>query len=100
MRPASHEVLRAVIADDHEALRAGVREALEAGGIIVCAEAADAAGAVEAVSRERPDVCLLDLSMPGGGIAAAREIAVRVPETAIVGLTVSSSEDDLFAALR
>lgn len=91
---------RVVIADDHAATRAGVRAALEQGGFSVCAEVADGPAAVAAAERERPDVCLLDVHMPGGGgIAAAGEIAVRLPGTAIVMLTVSAEEDDLFDAV-
>jgi DNA-binding NarL/FixJ family response regulator len=66
----------------------------------VCAEVASAADSVAAAERERPDVCLLDVHMPGNGIAAAAQIAARLPETAIVMLTVSDSDEDLFAALR
>jgi len=51
-------------------------------------------------SGERPDVCLLDVAMPGGGIAAAWEIAARLPDTKIVVLTVSDADIDLFSALR
>ena len=43
----------------------------------VCAEAADAAAAVQAALREKPDICLLDLGMPGNGLAAVWEIAAR-----------------------
>jgi DNA-binding NarL/FixJ family response regulator len=66
----------------------------------VCAEAADAPAAVEAAMREQPDVCLLDINMPGGGISAAWEISSRLPEARIVMLTVSRQDDDLFDALR
>lgn len=90
----------AVIADDHPAIRLGVRMALTRGGFQVLAEAASCDRAVEAVVRERPDVCLLDIYMPGGGIEAAREISTAVPATAIVMLTVSASTDDVMAALR
>jgi DNA-binding NarL/FixJ family response regulator len=92
--------LRVLIADDHPMTRVGVRLALERGGFEVCAEAGDALGAVEAAERERPDICLLDIQMPGSGIWAAQEIATHVPETAIVMLTVSRSDSDLFDALR
>lgn len=91
---------RVVVADDHPATRAGVRTALEAGGFEVCAEVADGPAAVEAALLARPDVCLLDVCMPGGsGIVAAAEIAARLPGTAIVMLTVSDDEDDLFDAI-
>lgn len=50
--------------------------------------------------QERPDVCLLDIRMPGGGIPAAAAIAAELPDCAIVMLTVSRSDSDLFDALR
>ena len=90
-----------VIADDHAAARAGVRAALERGGFVVCAEASSGPEAVAAALRERPDACLLDVHMPGGGgIEAAAEIAERLPGTAIAMLTVSGDEGDLFAAIQ
>ena len=59
-----------------------------------------AAGAVQAAVRVRPDMCLLDVRMPGGGLSAVWEIAARLPRTKIVMLTVSGEDADLFAALR
>jgi DNA-binding NarL/FixJ family response regulator len=94
------EPLRVVVADDHQLTRVGVRLALERGGFKVCAEADDATSAVEAAEREQPDICLLDIQMPGSGIQAAQEIARRVPDAAVVMLTVSRSDRDLFDALR
>jgi len=92
---------RVLIADDHAPTRAHVREVLEEDGRFeVCAEAADAPGAVEAALRERPDLCVLDVRMPGRGVAAVWEIAARLPETKVVMLTVSEEDGDLFAALR
>jgi len=89
-----------VIADDHPPIRLGVRMALMRGGFRVVGEAADGEGAVESVLRERPDACLLDVRMPGGGIEAATRLAQLAPATAVVILTVSAGGDDLLAALR
>ncbi len=90
-----------LIADDHMPTRRDVRAALEANpDFRVCAEASDASGAVDAAIREAPDVCLLDINMPGSGIAAAWEITSRLPDTRVVMLTVSREDDDLFDALR
>jgi DNA-binding NarL/FixJ family response regulator len=89
-----------LVADDHPPTRAGVRLALEGEGFLVCAECADADGAVAAAERHRPALCLLDIGMPGNGIEAAAKITARVPETAVVMLTVSRDDDDLFEALR
>ena len=91
---------RVVLADDHPPTRAGVRYTLEAAGMEVVAEAADAAGAVAAALREKPDICVLDIHMPGSGIAAAHEITKALPETRVVMLTVSRDDEDLFEALR
>jgi DNA-binding NarL/FixJ family response regulator len=93
--------VRVLIADDHAPTREDVRKALDVDERFeVCAETTDAPGAVQAAVRERPDVCLLDVSMPGGGLSAAWEIAARLPRTKIVMLTVSGEDADLFAALR
>jgi DNA-binding NarL/FixJ family response regulator len=89
-----------VLADDHPVIRLGVRMALMRGGFEVRAEASDRDGAVEAVLRERPDIALLDINMPGGGIEAVAILADEVPATACVMLTVSTSPQDMLAALR
>jgi DNA-binding NarL/FixJ family response regulator len=91
---------RVLVADDHPPTRAGVRAALERDGFVVCAEAGDARSAIEAARRERPDVCLLDIHMPGDGIHAAETISREFPDTAVVMLTVSRTDADLFNALR
>ena len=92
--------IRVLVADDHPPTRAGVRRVLEADGFDVCADVASAPAAVEAAIETRPDVCLLDIRMPGSGIAAAEEITAKLPETAVVMLTVSRDDADLFDALR
>jgi two-component system NarL family response regulator len=94
------ETLRVVIADDHAPTRAGVQMALEADGCLVVAAVADAPKAVAAALEQRPDVCLLDIHMPGSGIKAASQITAALPDTAVVMLTASRDDDDLFDALR
>jgi DNA-binding NarL/FixJ family response regulator len=92
---------RVLVADDHAPTREDVRAAVESDSrFTVVALAGDAADAVQAALRERPDVALLDMRMPGGGAAAAWEITARLPGTRAVMLTVSRSDEDLFAALR
>jgi two-component system, NarL family, nitrate/nitrite response regulator NarL len=93
-------VLRVVIAEDHAPTRSGVRDALEQQSCCVVAEAATAAEALTAAREHRPDVCLLDINMPGSGIVAAAEITHTVPDVAVVMLTASRDDEDLFAALR
>ena len=94
--PAIHVVL----ADDHVRTRARVREALEAGGCLVLGEGSSAAEAVALTTAHTPDVVLLDIHMPGNGITAARDIARSLPGTAVVMLTASAEDDDLFDSLR
>ena len=92
---------RVLIADDQARTRASVRDALEAdGGFVICAEAADGNAAFERAIETRPDVCLLDINMPGSGIAATARIASVLPDTPVVILTVSRDDSDLFDALR
>jgi DNA-binding NarL/FixJ family response regulator len=98
---ASAGDIRILLADDHVSQRSGIRAILEAaGGFDVCAEAGDAGSAVELAKQEIPDICLIDIDMPGNGISAAAEIATAVPEAAVVMLTVSRNDSDLFDALR
>jgi DNA-binding NarL/FixJ family response regulator len=94
------DVPTVVLADDHPATRLGVRMALTSGGFSVVAEAADCEGAVRAVARERPDVCLLDVGMQGGGIQAAVRIAAEQPWTSVVMLSACDRTDNVLAALR
>lgn len=98
---ARSKPLRILIADDHAPTRDDVRRVLEADGRFeVCAAVGHAAAAVQAAVREWPDICLLDIRMPGSGLAAAWEIAGRLPEAKLVMLTVSEDDTDLFVALR
>jgi DNA-binding NarL/FixJ family response regulator len=90
---------RVLIADAGATTRAGIRLALEGHGFTVCAEPSDSTAAVEAAVRERPDVCLIDVTLAGGGIVAAEQIARQAPDTTIVMMSASPNEDDLFASV-
>lgn len=92
---------RVVLVDDHEVVRIGVAEVLHAtDGIVVVGAAADGAEAVAVVEATRPDVVLMDLSMPHvDGIAAIRRLARSAPETHIVALTSFCERDRIVAAL-
>jgi len=92
--------LRVLIADDHPWFRSDLREDLERGGIEVCAEAGTGAEAIAAAMRERPDLCLLDVHMPGDGLAAARAIRRALPATKVILITVTTDEDGVLAAAR
>lgn len=92
--------IRVVIADDHPPTRSRIRQALEEGGCVVVGEAGTADEAVALVSSTEPGVALLDIHMPGNGIHAAQEIGRLAPSTAVVMLTQSDEDDDLFDSLR
>jgi len=90
-----------LVADDHAPMRREISETLEESGrYTVAAAAGDSPAAVQAAVETQPDLCLLDIRMPGNGLAAAWEITARLPNTKVVMLTVSRNDDDLFAALR
>ncbi len=80
--------IRVLIAEDvpavRDALKALFRSKL---GLELAAAVGDATSAVEAAVRERPDVALVDVRMPGGGAHAAREIRKRSPETKVIAFT-------------
>lgn len=101
MSEAAKPPWRVLVADDHEPTRNDIRRVLgDDERFEICAEAADAAEAVQAALDVKPDICLLDLSMPGSGLAALWEIAARLPDAKIVVLTVANNDANLFAALR
>ena len=83
-----------LVADDHAAIRAGLRIMLETHGLVVVGEAADGDVAVRNAAALRPDVVLMDLRMPGrDGISATREIVER--RLADVLVLTSFDEDEL-----
>ena len=93
--------IRVLVADNHAPTRADICSLLEAHpAFSVCGTVADAPGAVAAAVKQRPDLCLLNVRMPGYGVAAAWEITARLPRTKVVMLTVSREDGDLFGALR
>ncbi len=95
------EPIRVVVADDHPLFLDGVLHSLRAApDIAVVGTATDAVGALRLAREHVPDLALLDVSMPGDGLQAARDIAMACPATKIVMLTVSEDEDDLMAALK
>jgi len=104
-RPQLHEVplekFTVLVADDHAPTRADVAGMIaDDGRFVVCAAVADAPAAVAAAVEHTPDLCVLDINMPGGGVAATWEITSRLVDTKVVMLTVSRDDGDLFAALR
>lgn len=94
------EPLTVVVADDHAPIRAAIRAALTADGFDVVAEVASAKAAVDSAIEHEPHICLLDIHMPGSGIAAAAQVSATLPQTTVVMLTSSRTDDDLFDSLR
>ena len=93
--------MRVLIADDHALFRDGLRSLLEAHGVEVVAEARDGREAVELARIHRPDVVLMDLAMPVlGGLGATRLLTAELPEVAVVVLTASEDDADLFEAIK
>jgi DNA-binding NarL/FixJ family response regulator len=88
-----------LIADDDVAHRRGVREALEANGFVVVGEAGDADAAIGAATRLRPDMLLLEIDLPGDGLAAVGRIVKAAPKTLIVVLSRSDRPEDVLTAL-
>lgn len=81
---------RIVLADDHTILRAGIRSLLEGlGGVKVVAEASDGPEALALVEHHKPDILLVDISMPGmNGLDVAARVAARVPGTSVIVLSM------------
>jgi DNA-binding NarL/FixJ family response regulator len=102
LHPDITERIRCVIADDHEMLRYGVRRLLEdAPDFAVVGEAGDAADALKLVLEHRPDLVLLDISMPGmSSFEAGRLIEEHCAGTRIVYLTMHEDREYVQQALR
>jgi DNA-binding NarL/FixJ family response regulator len=99
MRP-----LRVLVVDDHSVVREGLRRVLEEGsGLRVVAEAASGAEALERAIREKPDVVLLDLTMPGpggGGLEVVRALRDQVPEARVLILSVHDDREYVLESVR
>lgn len=93
--------IRIVLVDDHPLFRDGVAGVLQAeADFEVAGQGGSADEAVRLATELLPEVILLDITMPGGGVNAARQIAQACPFTKIVMLTASEDEDDVTAALK
>jgi CheY-like chemotaxis protein len=84
---------RILIADDHEAVRRGLRSALSGAGWRICGEAVDGRDAIQKTVELKPDLVILDVSMPNlGGLEAAREILKSSKQTKILIFTMHESK--------
>lgn len=94
--------IRAILADDHTLVRAGIRALLEKlPGVEVVGEASDGREALNLVERHRPDVVLLDIAMPGlNGLEAAARITKEFPEVRVIILSMHNHEEYYWRALN
>ena len=98
----SEEPIRVLVADDHAIVRTGIRHVLESEpGFVVVAEASTGIEALEQAERLRPDVAVLDISMPGdSGLRVAAELRLRVPETQVLILSMHENTEYVLESLR
>jgi DNA-binding NarL/FixJ family response regulator len=94
--------IRVLVADDHAVVRQGIRTVLEADpGLRVVAEAATGGEVLECATRERPDVVLLDLTMPGAtGLDVVRALRERVAEARVLILSVHDDREYVLESVR
>ena len=93
--------MRTLLVDDHALFRDGVASLLLAWGHEVVGQASDGAEAIEMADETSPEVVLMDVRMPNvSGLEATAQIKQKHPEIAIVMLTVSEEEADLFRAIK
>lgn len=93
--------MRVLLADDHTLLREGLRRSLEDAGVDIVGEAGDGEGAVQLAGELRPDIVLMDVSMPRlGGVEATREIRSRFPEVEVLILTMHADASVVNDAVR
>jgi NarL family two-component system response regulator LiaR len=94
--------IRVLLADDHIVLREGTRELLEQeDDLLVVAEAGNGQEAVQMTARHRPDVVVMDISMPElNGIEATKQIKASQPTTAVLVLTAYDDDQYIFAVLE
>ncbi len=93
--------MRVLVADDHSLFRDGIASLIEAAGFKVVGQVGDGRAAVEAALRLRPDLVLMDISMPQmSGLEALRQIKAQAPEIQVVMLTVSDDDASLLQAIQ
>ena len=94
--------IRVLVADDHAIVRTGIRHVLESEpGFAVVGEAATGHEALELATSLRPDVAVLDISMPGeSGLRVAEELRRRVPETHVLILSMHDNTEYVLESLR
>src|SRR5215213_9799466 len=92
--------IRLAVIDDHPLFREGVARCLKEMDFEIVAQGSSRDDAVRIADQQRPDIILMDISMPGGGLSAIAPILERHPDQSIVMLTVSELTDDVMQALK
>src|SRR5215471_10173032 len=93
--------IRVAVIDDHPLfLRGAVQALTKTGGIEIVGEGATATDALRVAQDSEPDVMLLDIAIPGGGVEAVASIAQQCPSVRTIMLTASDSEQDVASALQ
>jgi len=96
---ASRQAPRVLVAGHDSATLNGIRIALEEEGIVVCGRVASAEELIDAVSRLEPDVCLVDVDIPGGGLVAAAQMRAWRSSVAVVMLASVLDEEEFLKAM-
>jgi DNA-binding NarL/FixJ family response regulator len=100
-RERSSAAVRVFIVDDHILLRTGLRALLEQHGLEAVGDAGDAEQAIEQIVRLRPDVVLMDLSLPGAsGVEATRAVVALAPEVRVLILTAHAGDQTVVEAVQ
>jgi DNA-binding NarL/FixJ family response regulator len=96
------EVIRVILADDHDLVRAGFRSLVQSfGGVEVVGEAGDGRAALRLVELHRPHIILMDIMMPGlNGLEATARIAKEFPKTRVIILSMNAAEEYVLKAMR
>jgi RNA polymerase sigma factor (sigma-70 family) len=93
--------IRVLLVDDHAMMRSGLKALLEEAGISVVGEAGDGRAALQRAIELKPDVVVMDISMPDmNGIEAARLLRDKCPATRVVMLSMHSSSEHVFRAFE
>jgi DNA-binding NarL/FixJ family response regulator len=94
--------MKVILADDHHLVRSGIRALLESiTGVFVVAEAGDGREALDLIQQHRPDVALLDITMPGlNGLEVAARVRESCPRTRVIVLSMHAGETYVAQALR
>ena len=98
----SIEPIRVILADDHTLVRAGIRALLEKlPGVEVVAEAGDGRDVLNLIKLHRPDVVLMDVTMPGlSGLEVAERLHKQLPKVRIIMLSMHHNEEYVWRALK